>query len=107
MPPCRRPSWIRRACVPENGRDGRLDMGVEISGSGNVSADGWAAWELTAAPVPLGIGTYVRLWQCDRVLSNVSQQSQSSGNEGGVQVSADTRSRGGFGEYLLTERETN
>jgi len=59
VPPCRRPSWIWRACVPENGRDGRLDTGVEISGSGNVSADGWAAWELTAAPVPVGIGRYV------------------------------------------------
>ena len=57
MPPCRRPSWIRRACVPENGRDGRLDMGVEISGSRNVSADERVAWELTAAPVPVGIGT--------------------------------------------------
>lgn len=61
MPPCRRPSWLWRACVPENGRDGRLDMGVEISGSRNVSADERVAWELTAAPVPVGIGTYVRL----------------------------------------------
>jgi hypothetical protein len=34
-------------------------MGVEISGSRNVSADERVAWELTAAPVPVGIGTYV------------------------------------------------
>lgn len=46
-------------CSGENGRDGYLDMGVEISGSGNVSADGRAARQLTAAPVPVGIGTYV------------------------------------------------
>ena len=36
-------------------------MGAEISGSRNVSADERVAWELTAAPVPVGIGrtTYV------------------------------------------------